>query len=378
MRRSDEAQIRNSQARALRVLTVVGARPQFIKAAVVSDALRESGIAEYLVHTGQHYSDNMSRVFFEELRIRPPDVDLGIRADTHAAQTGGMLIGLEAIMLRERPDRVLVYGDTNSTLAGALAAAKLRIAVDHVEAGLRSFNRAMPEEINRVMTDHLADLLFAPSAAAVDNLAREGIEAARVHRVGDVMYDSVLCHAKTARERSRIVADLGLAGGSFAVVTLHRAENTDDAARLGMLVAGLEELAADLPVVIPAHPRLAKMMEAQGLAFRRVRRIDPLGYLDMIALVAQARVVLTDSGGLQKEAAFLDVPCLTLREETEWVELVELGWNSIVPPGPHMRLREAVDDACTKTRAPLAAAFGNGAAGRAIAAVIAGYDAGRS
>jgi UDP-GlcNAc3NAcA epimerase len=362
----------------MRVLTVVGARPQFIKAAVVSDALREIGVSEYLVHTGQHYSENMSRVFFDELGIRPPDVDLGIRADTHAAQTGQMLIGLEPIMMRERPDRVLVYGDTNSTFAGALAAAKLRIPVDHVEAGLRSFNRAMPEELNRVLTDHLADLLFAPSAAAVDNLAREGIEAARVHRVGDVMYDSVLRHAKAALERSRIGAELGLAKGEFAVATMHRAENTDDGARLGMLVAELEELAAELPVVIPAHPRLAKTMTSQDLAFRRVRSIDPLGYLDMIALVAQARVVLTDSGGLQKEAAFLGVPCLTLRNETEWVELVELGWNSIVPPGPGMSLSKAVDEACAKTRAPLAEAFGSGDAARAIAAIISNYGAGRS
>jgi UDP-GlcNAc3NAcA epimerase len=362
----------------MRVLTVVGARPQFIKAAVVSDALRENGVSECLVHTGQHYSENMSRVFFEELRIRSPDIDLGVRADTHAGQTGQMLIALEPIMMRERPDRVLVYGDTNSTLAGALAAAKLRIPVDHVEAGLRSFNRAMPEELNRVVTDHLADLLFAPSAAAVDNLAREGIEGARVHRVGDVMYDSVLRHAETALERSRIVADLCLAKGAFAVATVHRAENTDDAVRLGALIAELESLAADLPVVIPAHPRLAKMMEAQGLAFRRVRAIDPLGYLDMIALTAQARVVLTDSGGLQKEAAFLGVPCLTLREETEWVELVELGWNSIVAPGPDMNLRKAVENACARTRAPLAEAFGSGEAGRAIAAVIGGYDAARS
>ena len=312
----------------MRVVSIVGARPQFIKAAPVSRALRQRH-TEVLVHTGQHYDDNMSKVFFDELNIPLPDHHLGVGSGSHGAQTGAMLARIEEVLLRERPDWVLVYGDTNSTLAGALAAAKLHIRIAHVEAGLRSFNRAMPEEINRIVADHLSDLLFCPSQTAVDKLAREGI-AHGVHLVGDVMADALAFASGRARNRSNILLRFGLAERGYLLATVHRAENTDDPTRLRSILAAFAAL--DDTIVFPVHPRTRQRLAELGVSdpqseFRNQRWSDPVSYLDMVRLEQSARMILTDSGGIQKEAYWLGVPCVTLRDETEWVETVQAGWN---------------------------------------------------
>jgi UDP-GlcNAc3NAcA epimerase len=320
----------------LKIVTIVGARPQFIKAAAVSRVLRaRPEVHDVLVHTGQHYDENMSAIFFSELEIPEADYNLGIGGGAHGVQTGRMLEAVEQVIIGEKPDWVLVYGDTNSTLAGSLAAAKLRVPVAHVEAGLRSFNRAMPEEINRVVADHLSDLLFAPTAVAVANLKNEGIPHNRVRLTGDVMYDAALFYAKKAQAATRIVETLGLAPGAYALATIHRAENTDNPTRLAAVFAALARLAGRLPVVLPLHPRtrnaLADAMPGQRWP-ESLRVIDPVGYLDMTRLEASARLIVTDSGGVQKEAFFHGVPCATLRTETEWTELVHSGWNTLLDP----------------------------------------------
>jgi len=329
----------------MRVLTVVGARPQFIKAAPVSKALREAGSEEVLVHTGQHYDREMSQIFFEEMGIAEPDINLEAGSGSHGRQTGQIMICLEDVMKDQRPDWVLVYGDTNSTLAGALVAAKLQVPVAHVEAGLRSFNRAMPEEINRIVTDHLSSLLLCPSQRAVNNLAAEGITKG-VHLVGDVMYDALLQYSGTALRHSTISQKIKVEPKGYLLLTIHRAENTDDPLRLQKILAALAE--SDYPVIFPAHPRAMKALASAGilkhssqsedetegarltlgnLSLDHIRLIPPVGYLNMLHLAQHARMILTDSGGLQKEAYWLSVPCITLREETEWVETVEAGWN---------------------------------------------------
>lgn len=310
------------------ILTVIGARPQFIKAAPVARALREAGLRECIVHTGQHFDALMSDVFFDELDIPKPAHNLEVNSLGHGAMTGRMLEKLEAVMGAEKPAMVLIYGDTNSTVAGALAAAKLNIPVAHVEAGLRSFNRRMPEEINRVIADHISDLLFCPTRSAITNLHNEGITKG-VHAVGDVMFDTTVAAIKRAGERSRILATLGLTPKSYAVSTIHRAENTDDPARFSRVVAWLAQAAKDMPVVMPLHPRTRKLMMAGGTRLDGVQIIDPIGYLDMTWLVHNSAGVFTDSGGLQKEAYFHRVPCVTLRDETEWVETIEAGWNRL-------------------------------------------------
>lgn len=320
----------------MRVISVVGARPQFIKAAVVSRALRETGgVQEKLVHTGQHYDANMSSIFFKELEIPTPDRNLEIGSATHGAQTGRMLEAIEGVLLEERPDWLVVYGDTNSTLAGALAAAKLHVPVAHVEAGLRSHNRRMPEEINRVLTDHVSDLLFAPTEAAVANLRREGIPEQRICLVGDVMYDAALYYGVKAERESTIAERLGLVDQGYVLATVHRAENTDDPERLQIVFEGLREVSGQVAVVLPLHPRTRAALSREGLldeVSQCLRVIDPIGYLDMVALEKHACVIATDSGGVQKEAYFHQVPCVTLRDETEWVELVESGWNRLCRP----------------------------------------------
>jgi UDP-N-acetylglucosamine 2-epimerase len=312
----------------MKIVSIIGARPQFIKAAAVSRVLREQH-REVLVHTGQHYDYEMSGIFFDGLDLPRPDVNLGVGSGSHAVQTGAMLKGVEDVLLAERPDYLVIYGDTNSTVAGALAASKLSVPVAHVEAGLRSFNRHMPEEINRVVADHLSDLLLCPSDTAVRNLTAEGITR-NVHLVGDVMLD-VLNWAKRrlAAEPSGILGRLGLAERRYILATVHRGENTDDVARLSQILHAINSL--DEPVVFPVHPRARKMIaEAHCRLEPHVRLIEPVGYLDMVALASTARLILTDSGGLQKEAYWLGVPCLTMREETEWVETVEAGWNALV------------------------------------------------
>ena len=321
--------------RLLRIATVVGARPQFIKAAPVSRAIGAHNardpsrrIHEVLIHTGQHYDHEMSVVFFAELGLPDPAHHLGVGSGTHAVQTGEMLKGLEAVLSTERPALVLLYGDTNSTLAGALAAAKLHIPVAHVEAGLRSFNRRMPEEINRVVTDHLSTWLFCPSDEAVRNLSREGIDKG-VHVVGDVMYDVMRWTLGRAAGRS-VLERLRLHPGGYAVATVHRAENTDDRDRLRGIFSALESLAEQgTRVVVPLHPRTRHALEALGTALTHVQVIPPASYEEMLALQANAQVIFTDSGGVQKEAYWLGVPCVTLRAETEWVETVREGWNTL-------------------------------------------------
>ncbi len=309
-----------------KILTIVGARPQFVKAAVVSRALAaQSGVREVLVHTGQHHDASMSDVFFREMRIPNPDHHLGVAGLSHGAMTGRMLEKIEEVLQSEKPDWMLVYGDTNSTLAGALAAAKLHIPVAHVEAGLRSFNMRMPEEINRILTDRVSTLLFCPTDSAVANLAREGMSTGVV-RTGDVMADAAYFYAREAADKA--VSFRAPPSGDFALSTLHRAENTDDPARLGSIIGALEELhASGLPVYLPLHPRTRKLL---GSRAPKLNLLDPLGYFDMLQLLKHCRLVLTDSGGLQKEAYLFQKPCVTFRDETEWVELTQHGVNRVV------------------------------------------------
>lgn len=311
----------------MKVVTVVGARPQFIKCAPVSRLLRQSA-TEILVHTGQHYDANMSASFFDQLAIPAPDYNLGVGSGAHGAQTAEMLRGIENVLLEEKPDALMVYGDTNSTLAGALAASKLLIPVAHVEAGLRSFNKAMPEEQNRIIADHLSTLLFCPTETAIDNLLREGITAG-VHETGDVMYDALLVNAEIASKTSSILRDHDLKPGEYLLATVHRAESTDDPEVLARLLGAFNRLcAAGARIVFPVHPRTRGRMAAAEVALHeRVAVIEPVGYLDMLELERNARTILTDSGGVQKEAFWLSTPCVTLRNETEWVETVRAGWN---------------------------------------------------
>lgn len=326
----------------LKILSIVGARPQFIKAAPVSKALRQAGHSECLVHTGQHYDHAMSQIFFDELGIPEPDINLNVGSGTHGWQTAQMLANLEEVMLSLEPDWVLVYGDTNTTLAGALAAVKLNLPLAHVEAGLRSFNRSMPEEHNRVMADHCADILFCPTQTSVENLKREGITSG-VHFVGDTMFDAVLEFSEIARERSTIVSDLGLYARCYILATVHRPSNTDVPENLDSILSAFGELHE--PIVFPVHPRTQKKIAAlngRGKDLPNLKMIEPLGYLDMLQLEQNARLVLTDSGGIQKEAYFLGVPCVTLRTETEWVETAAAGWNVLVGRDSE-RIREAAN-----------------------------------
>jgi UDP-GlcNAc3NAcA epimerase len=332
-----------------KIVTVLGARPQFIKASVVSQALDAAGdaLSEVVVHTGQHHDANMSDVFFEELGMARPAHELRIHGGTHGEMTGRMLVGVERVLLAERPDAVLVYGDTNSTLAGALAAAKLQIPVAHVEAGLRSFNLTMPEEINRILTDRLARWLFTPTDAASLNLRHEGVAPERVMQVGDVMYDVALQGANRVAGRRTLLERLGLRQGQFVLATIHRAENTEEPRRLQAIVDALVVVARQLRVLWPVHPRTREVLRRLGLLERLAAGVDilePVSYLDMIQLEMNAAVIATDSGGVQKEAFFYRVPCVTLRDETEWVELVAAGWNRLVSPVSSREMADAVFD----------------------------------
>lgn len=309
----------------MKILTIIGARPQFIKASVVSKAIAEqSSLNEVIVHTGQHFDANMSEIFFDQLGIPKPDHQLNINGGTHGQMTGRMLMEIETVILNEKPDRVMVYGDTNSTLAGALAASKLNIPVAHIEAGLRSFNMRMPEEINRILTDQVSDILFCPTHVAVENLKNEGFEhkSTKVLNVGDVMQDSALFFAQRAAAPAGLNADAG-----YILATLHRAENTDDPVRLTAIVGALNEINRTVgTVILPLHPRTRGVIERLGLTLE-VKVIDPVGYLEMIWLLQRCALVLTDSGGVQKEAFFFGKPCVTMRDQTEWVELVQCGAN---------------------------------------------------
>jgi len=330
----------------MKIATIVGARPQFIKASSVSRAIKkfnkmERVIQEILIHTGQHYDYWMDQVFFEELRLPKPKYHLGVGSASHARQTAMILERVERVLEKERPNVTLVYGDTNSTLAGALASAKLNIPVAHVEAGLRSHNRVMAEEINRILTDHLSTFLFCPTNQAVKNLKNEGITNTKdrfVKNVGDVMYDSILYYTKIAENKSTIIKDLGFDTKqesrvmNYYLATVHRAENTDDPKRLKSILKGLNEIGRKTPVILPIHPRTKKMIKAFGLfsLTKSLCLIEPVSYLDMLKLEMNAKLILTDSGGVQKEAYWFRVPCLTLREETEWMETVQSGWNLLV------------------------------------------------
>ncbi len=346
----------------MKIVTVVGARPQFIKIGAVCRAIEKynrhaspkNRIDEILVHTGQHYDYLMDKVFFEELELPEPVYHLGVGSGSHARQTGMMFERLEPVLQKERPEGVVVYGDTNSTLAGALTAAKLNIPVVHVEAGLRSYVRSMPEEINRVVTDHLSTVLFCPTNQAVKNLAKEGIkpgEGMIVRNVGDVMYDSILYYSKIAEKKSTILSDLNLCFSTpnselrtlnYYLVTLHRAENTDDPKKLKSILKALNEIGRKIPVILPLHPRAKKMIHAFCLLprGRSIKLIDPVSYFDMLSLEKQAKAILTDSGGVQKEAYWFGVPCFTLREETEWVETVRSGWNVLTGTGTRRIVKE--------------------------------------
>jgi UDP-N-acetylglucosamine 2-epimerase len=323
----------------MKIVTIVGARPQFIKAAPVSKAIRDHNekeknprITEILVHTGQHYDHGMSQIFFDELDISEPNLNLGVGSGNHGWQTGKMLVRIEEVLLAEKPDFVVVYGDTNSTLAGALAAVKLHIPVAHVEAGLRSFNREMPEEYNRIVADHCSEVLFCPTQTAMENLAREGVTNG-VHLVGDTMYDAVLHFAEIARKRSTILKDLDLKPKTYLLTTIHRPYNTDIPENLRNIFQAFAEIGE--VIVFPAHPRTSEKIavhERESLLDTipaNTRMIEPVGYLDMLVLEENARLILTDSGGMQKEAYFFGVPCITLRPETEWLETVETGWNVV-------------------------------------------------
>jgi UDP-GlcNAc3NAcA epimerase len=325
----------------MKIVSIVGARPQFIKAAALSRELRKSH-EEVLVHTGQHYDYVMSGVFFEGLEIPAPQVNLEVGSGTHGHQTGVMLEGIEKVLIAERPDWVLVYGDTNSTLAGALAASKLHIPIVHVEAGLRSFNRRMPEEINRVLTDHVSELLLCPSHTSVKNLQAEGITR-NVHLVGDVMRDVLNWSRERAQARKPDVLDrLTLKEGHYLLATVHRSENTDDPDRLHRILSAFN--AANEVVLFPVHPRARKVISAGGYKLApNLRLVEPLSYFDMVLVADSARMILTDSGGLQKEAYWLGVPCITLRDETEWVETVDAGWN-LLAGSDDQRILAAVRD----------------------------------
>ena len=350
----------------MKLVSIVGARPQFIKASPLSRELRLRH-QEILVHTGQHYDPGMSDVFFDELGMPAPDYHLGIGSGLHGAQTGAMLAAVESVLQKECPNAVIVYGDTNSTLAGALAAAKLHVPVAHVEAGLRSFNRRMPEEVNRVLADHLSAWLFTPSEVSKRQLAREGI-CRGVHVVGDIMVDALRLHGETAAARSDVLARHQLQAGTYYLATVHRAENTDEAEHLQRIFGAFGAL--DRPVILPLHPRTEKRVAELGVAIAaNVHLLAPQGYLDMLALQRGAACVLTDSGGIQKEAYYLGVPCVTLRDETEWTETVAAGWNRLAGADPD-RIAAAVGaalDATPRDRHPL---YGDGAAAPRIVSIL--------
>lgn len=359
----------------MKIVAIVGARPQFIKAAVVSRAIREfnaargSAIEEILLHTGQHYNENMSQVFFDELDIPTPEYNLGITSFSHGAMTGRMLEKIEEVLLRIMPDWVLVYGDTNSTLAGALAAKKLKFNLAHVEAGLRSFNMRMPEEQNRLVTDRLSDLLFCPTETAVTNLGNEGIPISaygqKVISVGDVMYDAVLFYSRLTESKSHILDRLGIKSGTYILSTIHRAENTDVPARLENIILALKHIASQTDVILPLHPRTRKILLDTRISTGNIKIINPVPYLDTLLLEKNCKVIITDSGGMQKEAYFFQKPCLTVRDETEWVELVNAGVNHVVGTDKK-RIIETLNE-CHNQELDFSQQFyGNGKAGRMI------------
>lgn len=363
-----------------KILTVLGARPQFIKASVVSKAIVDTGgLQEIVVHTGQHFDANMSEVFFSELAMAAPQYNLGIHGGLHGAMTGQMLAGIENILLKEKPHAVLVYGDTNSTLAGALSAVKLHLPVAHVEAGLRSFNMQMPEEINRTLTDRISDWLFTPTEVASGHLRSEGVAENRILHVGDVMYDVALKFGRRVGVHGGALERQRLRPGGYVLVTIHRAENTDEPVRLEAIVGALRRVARRMPVVFPLHPRTRGALQRQGLLSKLeadgVHLIEPVGYLEMTQLEKYASLIATDSGGVQKEAYFHRIPCVTIRDETEWVELVNAGWNRLAPPNDIEHIVAAVESSLG-TQGKDVSPYGGGDAAAKIATRLAADLAG--
>ncbi len=356
----------------MKLITIVGARPQFIKAAAVSRAVSKTKrIKEIIVHTGQHFDSNMSDIFFKEMDIPAPDYNLGVHGLTHGRMTGQMLMKIEEVLLIEKPDLVMVYGDTNSTIAGALAATKIHIPVAHVEAGLRSFNNAMPEEINRILTDRISNLLFCPTDNALVNLDREGFKNydCKIIKSGDVMLDAAMYYAEQSSDRSKIIDELKL--NDFCLATIHRAENTDSSEKLRNIFRALVEVSQEIVVVLPLHPRTKKIIQGLAIDTKRIMVIDPVGYFDMIELLKNCRIVFTDSGGLQKEAFFFSKPCITLRDETEWVELVEYGYN-ILAGGSKEFILDSYKKMITKNVVFNPSLYGDGKAGDIIVKSLVG------
>ncbi|HZY81026.1 MAG TPA: UDP-N-acetylglucosamine 2-epimerase (non-hydrolyzing) [Cyclobacteriaceae bacterium] len=345
----------------MKILTVIGARPQFIKAAAVSRALKSAEIHEIIVHTGQHYDHNMSKVFFEEMEIPTPDYNLDVNDLSHGAMTGRMLEKIEAVLIEQKPDYVLVYGDTNSTLAGALAAVKLHIPVAHVEAGLRSFDMRMPEEVNRILTDRISSILFCPTDAAIINLKKENCSG-EVINVGDVMLDTLLFYKQRASQKSTILKDLNLADKPFVLATIHRAENTNDPERLNAICDAINEINKNIPVLLPLHPRTKSYLKTKPNAII----VEPLGYFDMLSALSGCSLVMTDSGGLQKESYFCNKFCVTLRDRTEWVELVEVGANVLAGSAKEEIIRSVMTNLKTSVKFD-ARLYGNGDASAKIA-----------
>ena len=356
----------------MKILSVIGARPQFIKASVVSNALKTMGVNEFLVHTGQHFDENMSKVFFDEMGISNPQANLGVSGGTHGAMTGEMLIEVEKLMIEQKPDWVLVYGDTNSTLAGSVAASKLSIPCAHVEAGLRSDNRKMPEEINRILTDHASDLLFAPTEIAHKRLLSEGVSDDKIVRTGDVMLDASITFGKVAQENSTIIEDLALKEQPFALCTIHRAENVDSLTTLEWIVEELNQVSETINLVLPLHPRTKAKLEQFSLFEKlssNVKLIEPVGFLDVLSLQQSSSIIITDSGGMQKEAFFQKKPCVTVRTETEWVELLDNGHNRLAKPMVDP-ISQKVDEALNATLDWSDELYGNGQSSKTIAKAL--------
>ena len=356
-----------------KIVTILGARPQFIKASLVSKIIEQNKkMEEIVVHTGQHFDKNMSDIFFKELRINPPLHHLGISGGDHGEMTGRMLIKIEKILLQEQPDLVLVYGDTNSTLAGAIAAAKLNVPVAHVEAGLRSFNLKMPEEVNRILTDRISQWLFTPTPSATENLKKEGICSQNIYEVGDVMYDVALKYGSELNYKSQVLKRLKITSKSYVLATVHRAENTGKPNRMRVIVGAFQRVAQTMPVIWPLHPRTRKILEKNTHLFKNAKHlhlINPVGYLEMMQLEKHAAVIATDSGGVQKEAFFYGVPCVTLRDETEWVELIEAGCNRLASLENSDRLVKDIFTAKGLLGNPKQL-YGNGSASDKIAAAL--------
>ncbi|MEO6130223.1 MAG: UDP-N-acetylglucosamine 2-epimerase (non-hydrolyzing) [Saprospiraceae bacterium] len=354
----------------MKIVTVLGARPQFVKASGVSRALaKHIGVEEIIIHTGQHFDQNMSDIFFSELDLKVPDYHLGINGLSHGAMTGRMMEQIELLLKQIKPDLVNVYGDTDSTLAAALAAVKLHIPVSHIEAGLRSFNRMMPEEINRVMTDHISEFLFTPTDTADQNLKAEGISSDKIYQVGDVMYDATLYYAEKAHQRSHLLKELNIKPKKYYLATIHRPQNTDTAEALQLICQVLDEVAKKMPVILPLHPRTRNKMTEFNIRMKNVIITDPLGYLDMIELESQAALIITDSGGVQKEAYFHRVPCVTFRPETEWVELVQHHWNVVLPPSKYVDMVSVIHQQA-QIKGDEVHLYGSGKASEKIAEVM--------